>query len=324
MSKENQPEQPGVGTPDMSEQSEKIAIKSVSTNNYTLLDHQADWWHKSRERYLALEELLEFAAESGKLDPPDLAVEVKKLKQVLFYKASETLTAEELSNTEAELEKLYVTLTQLLSPINILTLRATSERHRINRPWWQALFLGSGSIGRNLFRQLFWIGVLLVGLIFWIEVETLKNGVKTDNSFINFIEPLLYGALGALVYLYKRLTELYTKRALHPNMLAIDRLRVFMGALAGTLIVKLFQNFVNVGEIFPVNALGFLAGYSVEFFYQTLDRSIRALLPRSSTSDATSPVSTPRQAQIDILTKRLKEMTNEEDKAAIRRLLEKI
>lgn len=279
-----------------------------------------------RARYLALEELLEFAAENGKLDPPDLASEVKQLKKVLFYTPEDMLSIEEICLAEAELEKLYAILTELVHPVDILTLRTTSDDYKVHRPRWQAVFLGSSSVGRNFFRQLFWVALILCGLIFWREYTTLDATSGKDP--LSFIDPFLYGALGALIYLYKDLTNRYTNRALHPKKLSTNWLRLFMGALVGGLIVHLFGPFMKdmmPNESFNASsgAVGFLAGYSVDFFYLTLERLIRAIIPKKTNDQQTIPT-TSRQVQMDLLTKRLKEMTDEEDKVAIRRLLEKL
>lgn len=292
---------------------------------------------KYQKRYLELEELLEFAVETGQIDSPNLVREVKNLKKVLFYAPPETLNIENLCNAEAELEKHYATLSELLSPVTILTLRTTSEDHPVHRPWWQALFLGTASVGRNFFRKLFWVGLLLIILIFLREY-TLNPATLSGTSLstiinpfmygmlidiLKFIDPFLYGALGALVYVYKDLNKHYIERTLHPKKLATNWLRLFMGALAGGLIVNLFSSFLNntiPGTKVPSVAVGFLAGYSVDFFYKTLDMSIRAIIPGGKAPRFTNP----RQAQIELLTKSLKEMTNEDDKAVIRHLLEKL
>jgi len=272
-------------------------------------------------RYQELEELLEFAAESGKLDPPSLAIEVKELKKVLFYSHPNTLTQEILCNTEARLEELYAILTELVSPVTVLTLRTTSEEYAVQRSSrWGSVFFGASSVGRNFFRQLFWIAVLLVSLI------SLRKLIGEPKDSLAFIDPFLYGALGALIYLYKDLTKLYINRTLHPKKLSTNWLRLFMGALTGALIVNLFSQFFDTSAEMGLShvAIGFLAGYSVEFFYQSLDRIIEIVTPKGKKQrDSTVPM-TPKQAQIDTLTKSLKEMTNEADKATIRLLLEKL
>jgi len=282
-----------------------------------------------RKRYIALEELLEFAAESGKLEMPSIATDVKKLKKVLFYTPPENLSIEELCNAEADLEKYYAMLSEWISPVTILTLRTTSDNYPVSHYWWQSIFLGTASVGRIFFRKLLWLGLLLLVLIFLRQytqitfIDQIKqNQLITD--LLKFIDPFLYGALGALVFIYKDLNRRYIDRTLHPKKLTTNWLRLFMGCLAGGLIVNLLTpflaNMMHSSNISPV-VVGFLAGYSVDFFYKTLDLSIRAIIP----SKRQAQISTNRrQVQIEFLTKSLKEMTNEEDKALMRRLLEKI
>ncbi len=280
---------------------------------------------KYQQRYLALEELLEFAVESGKLEPPELAVEIKQLKQILFYTPIGDLNTEEICQAEAKLEQYYTKIAQLISPVSLLTLRATNENYKIVRPWWKTLFLGSGSVGRNFFRQLFWVAVVLISIMFLRQYMTLGEESK-PSEFLKFIDPFLYGALGALIYLYKSLTERYINRTLHPKELYTQWLRLFMGALVGGLLVNILNIIPNnefVNNAVSAIVVGFLAGYSVEFFYNTLDKAIHAITPYTTVIQPTANM-TPQQIQIDNLTKRLMEMNNEADKQTIRRLLEKL
>jgi hypothetical protein len=280
---------------------------------------------KYQQRYLALEELLEFAVESGKLEPPELAVEVKQLKQILFYTPIEDLNTEEICQAEAKLEQYFTKIAQLISPVSLLTLRATNENYKIARPWWKTFFLGSGSAGRNFFRQLFWVAVVLISLMFLRQYMTIGEESK-HSEFLKFIDPFLYGALGALIYLYKSLTERYINRTLHPKELYTQWLRLFMGALVGGLLVNLLDILPNndiVNNAVSAIVIGFLAGYSVEFFYNTLDKAINAITPYTSVIQPAANM-TPQQIQVDNLTKRLMEMNNEADKETIRRLLEKL
>ncbi|HIE00935.1 MAG TPA: hypothetical protein EYP59_11715 [Thiotrichaceae bacterium] len=346
MLSENQANPKEVGKNDRSAPQESVS--ATDANNPNPLEHDTDTakWSASegyqkrysasyRERYLGLEELLEFAAETGKLDPPELATEVKQLKKVLFYTDPDTLNLDELCKAEANLERLYATLSDLVAPVTLLTLRTTSQNYQVERPWWKALFLGSGSVGRNFFRKLAWIALILVSFIFFREYIKLATELDLGEKFLHFVDPFLYGALGALVYLYKGLTEDYINRTLNPKKLSTNWLRIFMGSLSGGIIVHLFAEFIDIKDIISntgasndaaLMALGFLAGYSVEFFYQVLDKLIRVITPKAGggvEGQGAVPAS-PKQAQIEMLTNRLKEMDNEEDKVAIRKLLDKI
>ncbi len=311
---------------------------------------------KCQNRYYELEELLEYAVENGRLDPPHLAFEVKTLKKTLCYTPMENLNLEELCHTEAELEKLYSQLAQLITPVSLETLRITSEKYAVWRPWWQAWLLGSSSVGRNFFRQIFWVGMLLIFFMFfrrYLELQLqgamLTSSNVTDlqlwHQFLIFLDPFLFGAIGAWIYLYKILNEYYIERSLHPKKLSTDWLRLFMGALSGGLIVHFLMpelagervltqealkettttsshtEIFNSSFSYSVAALGLLAGYSVDFFYRALESMIRAILPKN-VGDST--LATPKQQQIELLLKRLQETDNEEDKLTIRKMLEKL
>ena len=109
-----------------------------------------------------------------------------------------------------------------------------------------------------------------------------------------------------------------------------------MGSLGGGITVHLLLH-VNdsIGSIAvygnPQNrfasmaAIGLLAGYSVDFFYNMLDRLLKTLLPPPENRDSTStPLPTAKQMQMEALLKRLNEAENDHDKAIIRALLDKL
>lgn len=297
-----------------------------------------------RDRYLELEELLEYAVAKGCLSSPELAYDVKRLKKIFFYQPLSALTLDALCEAEANLEKVYAQLAVAIAPASIETLRATSSLYTIQRPWWIAWLLGEGSVCENFMRQLFWVAVglmLLMGgqelLGLLLEHPMLKQDpiLSTDwrilHDFLGYFDPFLYGAVGAWIYLYRTLSTFYADRVMHPAKLSTDWLRLFMGTLAGGLIVQLFGEMFQDMQTYSAAAIGFLAGYSTEFFYQFLDRVIRAIFPKeiSSTvnSRPTQIVTSPpsrRQTEIDALIRQLKTASTEEEKQAIRNMLEKL
>ncbi len=297
-----------------------------------------------RDRYLEVEELLEYAATKGCLSSPELAYEVKRLKKIFFYQPLSVLTLEELCEAEAELEKVYAQLAIAIAPASIETLRATSSMYAVQRPWWTAWLLGSGSVCENFMRQLFWVAVglmilmgaqELLGLL--LEHPILKQDpiLSTDwrilHDFLGYIDPFLYGAIGAWIYLYRTLSTFYAERVMHPAKLSTDWLRLFMGTLAGGLVVQLFGQMFQDMQAYSAAAVGFLAGYSTEFFYQFLDRVIRAMFPKEvGTANSVRPaqIVTPppsrRQTEMEALIRQLKAATTEEEKQTIRNMLEKL
>jgi len=266
-----------------------------------------------------------------------------------------------LCEAEADMEELYATLSQLIYPVTVHTLRATSELYPIKHGWWSSWLLGSNSAGLNFFRQIFWVAVTLIALLclkegvnFYVnvpsslppEVSCIPGSVRATiaakpntsldllNQLLQMAVPFLYGAIGSLVYVYKTLSDLYVSRALDPNKLADDWMRLFMGGLMGGLMVALFyqqyyssysDNAEGSAKQISALAIAFLTGYSVEFFYRVLDRIINTVLPKSAEDSSTSQaVISPRQQQMDMLLKRLKDAKSDEDKAVIRGMLGKL
>jgi len=285
-------------------------------------------------RYLELEELLEFASECGKLQPVQivgedgnlrtvsLADEIKSLKTIFFY--GKSLTIEELSKAEAYLEKLYAAVSGLIKPVCIATLRTTSNKEKdfVKRSsGWLALFLGAGSRGSNFFRQTLWLTAVLI-LVLAVNFLLKERGVH--SQLLDISNAFTLGAIGAIVFLYKNLTTFYVERTLNPDKLATDWLRIFMGALSGGLMALLFKGAgqggtesLGLGD----SAIGFLAGYSVEYFYRTLDRIIDAIVPGKGANS--NPPPSQEQLQQEALIELLNRTSDEADKATIRKLLEK-
>ncbi len=93
-----------------------------------------------------------------------------------------------------------------------------------------------------------------------------------------YILPLLYGLLGACVYILRTLssrikTNTYTEIA-NINL----KIRLFLGMLGG-MVIAWFVTPENSGEIFKSLspfALAFLAGYSIELLFASMDRIIGA------------------------------------------------
>ncbi|MBW3567579.1 MAG: hypothetical protein KY410_06420 [Proteobacteria bacterium] len=96
----------------------------------------------------------------------------------------------------------------------------------------------------------------------------------TDN-----FEPFLYGLLGSCVYLMRITGHHLRERTFDPRRIAEHMNRLFLGGVSGGVIVLVID---NPGDIkLSAAALGFLAGYSIEFLFRTVDRLIEAILPKA-------------------------------------------
>ena len=109
--------------------------------------------------------------------------------------------------------------------------------------------------------------------------QALALGYQT----LQYLEPFFYGALGAFIYILRVTEQRLQTREFDPARAPEHVNRLVLGTLAGGAII-LFINEVPNGDGSSVQisaaALGFLAGYSVDFLFQVLDRVIGAFLPK--------------------------------------------
>lgn len=112
--------------------------------------------------------------------------------------------------------------------------------------------------------------------------EALKKAMLiagfTSHGLERYILPLLYGFLGACLYVLRTLANDIKTQAYTPDLNTLYRLRVYMGTLAGLIVIW----FLPVVEAEPRYksltpfALAFLAGYSVDLLFALLDKLISA------------------------------------------------
>ena len=90
----------------------------------------------------------------------------------------------------------------------------------------------------------------------------------------------------------KQHTKLHT-RQFDPRRIPENRARFLLGSLSGGVIVFFVSSDLlqSPSSIFNVGgaALGFIAGFSTDFLFDTIDRVINALLPRVSGSSKDLP-----------------------------------
>lgn len=106
------------------------------------------------------------------------------------------------------------------------------------------------------------------------------------NTWLQLMEGLLpfsYGGLGACVFLLRSAHSNIHARTFDVRRKPEYFNRILLGTVAGGTIT-LFVNQVTTeeGETIQLSAaaLGFLAGYSTDFLFQTIERVINAILPK--------------------------------------------
>lgn len=105
--------------------------------------------------------------------------------------------------------------------------------------------------------------------------------------FYQYLNPFVFGMLGANVYLMRITSTRLSGRTFNPAKLPEHFNRLFLGTVSGGVTILFLEESVAIGEsvggadgvAMSSAALGFIAGYSIEFLYQILDRIINAILP---------------------------------------------
>lgn len=109
--------------------------------------------------------------------------------------------------------------------------------------------------------------------------QALAIGYRT----LEYLEPFFYGALGAFIYILRVTEQRLQTREFDPARAPEHVNRLVLGTLAGGSIILFIKELPNGdGSSVQISsaALGFLAGYSVDFLFQVLDRLIGAILPK--------------------------------------------
>lgn len=112
------------------------------------------------------------------------------------------------------------------------------------------------------------------------------NPKEHGELFIfNYINPFVFGTLGACAYLMRITGKRLTDRTFNPARLPEHWNRLFLGTMSGGVIILFVQNAISVGPegggvTLSAAAIGFLAGYSIDFLYQIIDRIINAVIPK--------------------------------------------
>ncbi|MBI3773932.1 MAG: hypothetical protein HY272_14700 [Gammaproteobacteria bacterium] len=161
-------------------------------------------------------------------------------------------------------------------------LRSTIGRHLL-RLWGLTLLVGALIFGYAMLQyrvSYFDLGAdaqITEAHLFWVRLQ----------NYLGFLVPFTYGALGTCAYLLRVVEQRLKARDFDIGRIPQHWNRFVLGTLSGGMVV-LFVNQLPGAENTTIKisegALGFLAGYSIEFLFQTLDRILAAILPKKSES----------------------------------------
>lgn len=139
-----------------------------------------------------------------------------------------------------------------------------------------------------------------------------------------YLEPFLYGLLGAVVYILRVTEERLHSRDYDPRREPEHYNRLVLGTLSGGAIILFIEQIPgDDGAALEIGtaALGFLAGYSVDFLFETLDRMIQAILPKVGLETIQTGIREKRSRE---LIRRYRSRLEETDDPAEKKLLSQV
>ncbi|MDH3595953.1 MAG: hypothetical protein OEM93_14000 [Rhodospirillales bacterium] len=222
--------------------------------------------------------LARFAVETGQF--PD-EIDIADLHTIL------TSWQETGSIEPAEVKKIanyYQILERQLGPITARTLKATDTHGDTH--------YRSTAAGRHAI-SLWAITGLVVVSIFLLQWYAKSNPVdaKSASGFLgvlaNFMLPFIYGSLGSCVYLLRVTEQRLRHRDFDCARIPEHWNRLVLGTLSGGAIVLVMQEGFDItvlgnGAKVTAALLGFLAGYSVDFLFDMIDRILERVLPKGA------------------------------------------
>jgi hypothetical protein len=144
-------------------------------------------------------------------------------------------------------------------------------------------------------------------------------------DMLDFFLPYVYGALGACVYLMRVTGEKFRERTFDPSRLPEHFNRLVLGGLSGGMIIL----FVSGDELtgtkgieISVAALGFLAGYSIDFLYSVIDRLIKAIIPKVGLDSIKKDMNVKKiKLMVQRYKKKLSESNDDKEKAQLEKTI---
>ena len=225
--------------------------------------------HGDRETILETEEvaaLLKFASEQGCEDPELVGTLFKQLRAYENAVATKDLQQQEAAAHEMLYS--YTTLTKLMNGVNGRTLLAGR-----NLFWETKIFM-------LLAFGTFVVCILTLALGDWVQNEPIDYDFwlpPVAVHLVKFFTPFFWGALGAFVYILKRITDFAAEYQFDPDKFQGWLTRLSLGAILGWTITYIIDP-AAFGEVtLNSTAIAFLSGLGTKVIYGGLQRLIQIL-----------------------------------------------
>ncbi len=122
-----------------------------------------------------------------------------------------------------------------------------------------------------------------------VQILSAKFALQTLHRFIL---PLMYGMLGASLFVLRSLSQDIRDFTFDRDRIALYRMRIYLGTLAGFVASCLMPNAEDVASLksFGPYVLSLLAGYSVDLVFSAMDKLLATF---SSVAESKSPKAKP-------------------------------
>ncbi|MGN6571288.1 MAG: hypothetical protein ACTHLO_07725 [Pseudolabrys sp.] len=209
--------------------------------------------------------------------------------------AASTLTAAEWTT----FEQAYYRLAIATRPVTAETLRNTryaagaggAVNHDGRLDWDRLLCRILGYSPAQRFTRELWILtfliVLLVAVTEWkinkLGMVADSDSVKVELDLWQWVQPWAYGALGACAALLRSAHYFIYARSFDLRRTPEYFNRILLGAISGGAIILFVNYLISQDDTFShigTTALGFIAGYSTDFLFNTVERVVTALFPK--------------------------------------------
>lgn len=204
-------------------------------------------------------------------------------------------------------EQAYYRLAIATSPVTAETLRNTGsatawdDSSRLARA--REILFGY-SPAQRFTRGLLWVTIgfaLFVIVAEWqinvLGMETAAE-VQTRKDFWQSLLPWSYGGLGACAYLLRSAHTYIHRRCFDIRRKPEYTNRILLGSISGGAII-LFSNYLASEDDTVTHlgsaALGFIAGYSTDFLFNTIERIVTAIFPKVQVETVAESSSTQRR-----------------------------
>lgn len=191
-----------------------------------------------------------------------------------------------------DFERSYYRLATFASPVTAETLDATRAFTSISdesEPWWSRLIGNSPALRftRRFAFAAIVIAILIVTgecLVYYWGLEQDTTKYAWQKNLAQILLPWGYGALGSCAYLLRSAHYFIYQRCFDLRRKPEYFNRVLLGAISGGAIILFVDYLVDSdsGDVLHLSsaALGFVAGYSTDFLFNTIERVVAAIFPK--------------------------------------------